>query len=139
VAGQAADGVQPGLAQNVQQSAPKPKKILDVAIPEEVQKVADEWYKVEANLSDYMRNCLRTTRLAPGGDNRLIIVTKDDGLSYKTLSRPETIEGIETVIGETTGKAVKIEIKALQTGEDFTDSYVEIKKKINFQIEEEDF
>ncbi len=115
------------------------RKPLDIAIPEDVQKVADEWYKVEGMLTDLLRGHLKTTRLAPGGDNKLVIVAKDDGLSYKTLSRQETIETIENAIGEVTGKAVKVEVKALDTGEVFADNYVEIKKRINIQIEEEDF
>lgn len=120
-------------------STPKPKKELITAIPEDVQKVADEWYKVESVLTDLVRTHLKNTRLAPGGDNKLVIVAKDDGLSYKSLSRPETIEAIEKAIGDITGKAVKVEIKALETGEIFADNYVEIKKRINIPIEEEDF
>jgi len=124
---------------NATESTPMPvKKVLDIAIPEEVQKVADEWYKIAARLNGRVNAEIRKARFTPAGDNKLAIVCADEGLSYKTLAKDDVIADIETAIGDVTGKQVKVEIRALKSGEQFTDNYVEIKKKINFPISVEE-
>lgn len=124
-----------GTGDNI--TTPKPVKVLDKAIPQDIQKIADEWYKVAAELNPRISNTIKSCRFAPDGEDRLLIVC-ETGIIYNTISRKETIKEIEDAIGKVSGKQVTVEVRELKSGENFTDNYAEIKKKINFPVTIED-
>ena len=125
----------PATGDNI--TPPKPAKVLHKAIPQDIQKIADEWYKVAAELNPRISNTIKSCRFAPDGEDRLLIVC-ETGIIYNTISRKETIKEIEDAIGKVSGKQVTVEVRELKSGENFTDNYAEIKKKINFPVTIED-
>lgn len=119
-------------------SEPPPAKKLDIAVPEDVQYVVNNWEKIEKHLGGMANTFLKGARFSSQGDDRLVIQFTDD-MAYKTISKPERIAEIQKAIADETGKLVKVEIKLLQSGEKLEDHFVEVLKKINMETVEEDF
>ncbi len=132
---------QTNTAQNTDEPEERPKK-PDIALPEDVKNVADNWYKIENRLGGKLKACLKQAKLLGNGDNRLIIQFTD-GTSHGMVSKAESISDIEKAITDETGKLVKIEVKLLQEGDKTPDNLVEVlNKKINLnnvEVVEEDF
>ncbi len=111
---------------------------LDIAVPEEVQEVVNQWHRIHGRVSRPAAIYLKSVRLSVTPDGKLLMVTKDKN-GYLIINREECILEIQRVIGEEIGKEVKLEVKLLEENERFEDSFVEITKNINIEIEEEDF
>ena len=123
-----------GNGDAVEETPPK----LNIAVPEEVQEVVNHWNKIERNLSPLSRSYLRNGRFSSQGDNRLV-VQFTDSVAYGILNRPEEIQAIHDAIAQVDNVDVKVEFKLLANGEKLEDHFVEIAKKINMEIVEEDF
>lgn len=119
-------------------AASAPRKVLDIAVTEDVKSVAANWNDISRKLSGGIRNYVKGARIAAGEGNALYIVFTDN-VGSDFVSRPEAIAEIEGAISDTINKQVKVVVNLLQSAERFEDSYVDIEDKINFEIEQEDF
>ena len=115
-----------------------PAKKLETAVPEEIQEAVNNWGRIQGRATRPASIYLKNVRLTIGGEGRLLIVTKDKN-GYMMISREETIREIEKLIAEEIGKEVKVEVRLLEEHERFEDTFVEITKNINMEIQEEDF
>ena len=111
---------------------------LEIAVPEEVQAVADNWRRIQTRVTRPASVYLKHVRLTVTGEGKLLMVTKDKN-GYMIINRDETKAEIERLIAEEIGKEVKIEVQLLEEHQHFEDTFVELSKNINMEIEEEDF
>ena len=81
-----------------------------------------------------MRSYLKSARLSLGGDNRLIIVV-GEGLAYDSLRIPDNQKTVENMISNFLQKEVSVQIECVADGQRFEDSYVDLSKVINMDIE----
>ncbi len=114
----------------------KPKPKLEVAVPEDIAKVAESWGKIFASLDGKTRGALRDARPGSDGGTSLSLVFSDETL-YDFANRDEVIKAVEDKIAEVSGKDIKINMSLLQKGVDFGDQFADILKKINFEVTEE--
>ncbi len=114
-------------------AAPK----LPAAIPEDVQEVVRNFRSIASEASGMIRGCLKKARLSLGGDNRLLIVFPDE-VSESRVGKEESIRELETLIENRIGKRVEVEVRHVEEGRHFEDSFVDIEKKINMEITVED-
>lgn len=120
-----ADTVSTGNEQSV--------KKLDIAVPEDVQYVVNNWDKILRHFSGLEVAALKGARLCTKGDNTLIIQFTE-GVSYTTMSEQERKDAIHDVIGKETGKDIRVDMKLLQNGEKPDYDFVEVlKNKINME------
>lgn len=109
---------------------------LPAALPEEIRKVAGSFKKITDDLDGLMKSTCRAANLTAEGD-RLILVFEDP-MKYKIANeeknRLELVEKIE----ESIGKTVEIDVRLLSTGQIFDETYPDISKLININIEVED-
>lgn len=127
----------PVPAENVQE--PKPKKVFDRAVPEDVQHVVNNWKAVERHISNPYKSYLEGVRFSVKGEDTLLIVFPAGAIGYERCNQPEVIEMFNTLISEEIQRQVKVEMKILDAHQNFGDQFLEVKKKINMDIEEEDF
>lgn len=73
------------------------------------------------------------------GDSTLLIVFHAGAIGYEGCNKPEVIEMLNTLISEEIKKQVKVEMTMLESNQSFGDYFQEVVKKINMDIEEEDF
>ena len=125
-------------AQAVSAGVPnQPKPEVPKAIPEDVKQVVQKWAGIVGNAGAPLKLYLKNARLSLGGDNKLMMVV-EDGLPYDYLKEEGCKEQVERLIEDYIGKSVEISIQAMESGKRFENSYIDLKKIINIEIEEED-
>ncbi|MDE6210302.1 MAG: DNA polymerase III subunit gamma/tau [Lachnospiraceae bacterium] len=113
---------------------PAVKEPLQVAVPEDIQEVVDNWPKIYAKLTGYVKSLIGNAKLATDGTDVLSVVFSDATV-YEGARLHE--EELKNSISEIIGKEIKVKISLLDSGENFTDHYMEAISKINFNITEE--
>ena len=113
------------------------RKELPNAIPEDVQEVVKNFRSIAGEASGILRGYLKKARLSLGGDNRLMIVLPDP-LSESVVGREDHVQELENLIEQRIGKKVEVEVRHVEEGRHFEDTFVDIEQKINMEITVED-
>ena len=113
------------------------KPQIPKAIPEDIKEVVKKWSGIIGNAGMPLKLHLKNAKLSLAGDNKLLMVL-EDGISYDYLKQEECKELIEGLIEDYIGKSVEISIQAMEAGKQFERSYIDLKKVINIEIEEEE-
>lgn len=121
--------------QTVTASAPKVE--LPKAISDDIKQIVNNWHGIVAETSQPLKTHLKNARLSLGGDNRLMIVV-EDGLAYDYLTDEENHKHVEDMISNFLQKEVSVQVQSIAQGSQFEDSYVDLSKVINMEIEIED-
>lgn len=114
-----------------------PKPELPNAIPEDVQEVVKNFRAIADEASGMLRGYLKKARLSLGGDNRLMIVLPDS-LSASMVGREDHVAELEDLIEKKIEKKVSVEVRHVEEGRHFEDTFVDIEQKINMEITVED-
>lgn len=122
---------------NTETTVPTKKISMPKAIPEEIKQVVQRWGAIRENVGMPLKAYLKNAKLSLGGDNRLLLVV-EDGLAFDYLKQEEQFEFIKNLIEEDIGKTVEIEIRSLEKDQLFENSYIDLNKVINIEIEEEE-
>ncbi|CUX19758.1 DNA polymerase III subunit gamma/tau [Clostridium sp. C105KSO13] len=117
------------------QKLPKPE--LPNAIPEDIQEVVKNFRPIADETSGMLRTFLKKARLSLGGDNRLLIVMPGT-LEADVVGKEEHKQELEELIEKRIGKKVEVEVRQVEEGRHFEDTFVDIEKKINMEITVED-
>ena len=113
------------------------KPELPNAIPEDVQEVVKNFRSIADEASGMVRGYLKKARLSLGGDNRLMIVLPDS-LAAQVVGREDNVQELEELIENKIGKKVEVEVRHVEEGRHFEDTFVDIEQKINMEITVED-
>ena len=116
------------IVQKVRQELPK-------AIPEDVKAVVTGWDAFVNRMPMPMKAYLKKAKLTLGNDNHLLIVMEDGPGSDYYIKSPENKKNLEYEISDMIGKEVEIRFQIAENGLDFEDSYVDLCKLINMDIE----
>ena len=116
---------------------PKPKPELPAALNEEVKAVAKDFRMITSQASPMLRTYLKKARLSAGEGNRLLIVLPDE-MSAGIVATPEHRGEIEGLIEEKIGKRIEVEIRHIEEGRRFEDSFVDLESMIHMDITIED-
>lgn len=119
------------------QPADTPEIPLPKAIPEDVKKVVENWPAIVRNTSMTVQTFLKNAKLSLAGDNRLLIVFKDE-LAFGFVGNENHKEELQKQISDYIGKEIEIEMRLLDEGSRFEDTYVNIEQAINMEITIED-
>ena len=118
-----------------EEALPKPE--LPNAIPEDVQEAVKSFRSIVEDASGPIKGALKKAHLSLGGDNRLLIVLEDD-TAASLVGRADHVSELEELIERRIGKKVKVEVRQVEAGRRFEDTFVDIEQKINMQIIVED-
>ena len=124
-----------------QPGAPAVKKArpeLPKAIPEEVEKIVKSWPSIVGDADNPMKTYLKTARLSLGGDNRLMVVLPDGLASDYFQQNEENREALKRLLGDFSGKDVDVNFQSVKSEREFEDSFVDISKILNMEVEVED-
>lgn len=116
----------------VQTSQPRPQ--LPKAIPEEVREIVNNWAGIVSQATPPLKVYLKNARLSLGGDNNLMIVV-EDGLPYDYLKEADNKSRVEDMIASFLQKEVTVHIEKMQEGRSFEESYVDLSKLTDMDIE----
>lgn len=123
---------------NVKSTAKKPRPELPKAIPDDVKEVVTKWPAIVGSTEGLMKINLKSARLSLAGDNRLLVVLEDGVQSDYFLQNPENKQALADLVSDFVQKEIAIEVQAIQSTENFDDSYVNLSKIVNMEIEEEE-
>lgn len=122
------------VVQNAKEEEKHKKEPLQVAIPDDIKEIVDNWTHIYPKLSGYMKSMIGNARMATDGSNVLSVVFSDATVfGSARLHEAELSQDISSIVG----KQTKVKMTLLEEGESFTDHYMEAISKINFNITEE--
>ena len=124
-------GTEPGQQRKLRPELPK-------AIPEEVSQIVSKWQSIVGSAENPMKMYLKSARLSLGGDNKLLVVLPDGLPSDYFLQSADNREHLERLLAEFSGKEIAVEFQVVKSDREFEDSYVDLSKVINMEIEEEE-
>lgn len=117
--------------------APEKKK-LEMAVPEEVKRVADNWYAITKNITGHLGVGIKKNRLSID-ENSTLCVVYDSSIDWELDNKPENIELIKDAIAKAIGKEVEIELRCMQSEQAYDEKYMSLSvDAIDFEIEEID-
>ena len=112
-------------------------RVIPTAVPEEVQEAVNNFRQIVSSASGILRGYLKKARLSLGGENRLMIVLPDE-LAANVVGREDHVHELEGLIEERIGRKVEVEVRHVEEGRRFEDTFVDIGQKINMEITVED-
>lgn len=111
------------------------------AIPEDVQEVVKNFRPIANEASGLLRTYLKRAKLSLGGDNRLLLVMPG-AMEADVVGAPERKKELEDLIEQRIGKKVEVEVRQVEAGRRFEDTFIDLEKQmeqfINFEITVED-
>jgi DNA polymerase-3 subunit gamma/tau len=132
------DGATPGGVQGDGEAQKSPE--LPQAIPEDIQKVIQNWKSILAEIGGSAKVYLNMAVPTLGKNGELVLML-DDKLAYDYLqgNYADCLDNLKAVIAEKTGKQVEVTISKNESGRRAQDVVPDLRKLINFDIEEENF
>ena len=115
----------------------KPKVELPKALHEDVQKVAQNFPAIRNQASGMLKSYLKQARLSVGNQDQLLLVFEDE-VAAGFAGTEAHKEEIRSLIEDKIGKTIEIEVRHVEEGRRFEDSFVDIEKLIQMDITIED-
>lgn len=119
-------------------AAAKPKPELPKAVPEDVKQIVTKWPAITGSVGNPMKAHLRSARLSLDGDNRLMVVLEDGPASDYFTKHTENQTILEELLSDFSGKKIEVNIQIVKGEQEFQNSYVDLSKVVQMDIEEED-
>ncbi|MCR5404937.1 MAG: DNA polymerase III subunit gamma/tau [Butyrivibrio sp.] len=119
-----------------QSAAPREKKVLDRAVPEDIKRFVNDWAKAIARMNNPMKLYMQRAKLSLGNDDRLLLVFDNKQIADKYASG-ESADEFQDFIDSLTGKHIEYETKFIEPSQVFEESYVNLQS-IKFDIVTED-
>lgn len=111
-------------------------KKLEMAVPEEIKKVADNWQSITRNISGHLGIGIRKNKLSID-ENSVLCIVYSSSIDWEQDNKPENIQTIKDEIARAIGKEVPVELRCLDTEENYETSYMSLNiDNINFNVEE---
>lgn len=115
----------------------QPKPELPKVLHEDVQKVVQNFPIIRNQASGMLKVYLKQARLSVGNQNQLLLVFEDE-VAAGFAGTEGHKEEIRSLIEEKIGKTIEIEVRHVEEGCRFEDSFVDIEKLIQMDITIED-
>ncbi|MDY5846117.1 MAG: DNA polymerase III subunit gamma/tau [Bariatricus sp.] len=113
------------------------KPQLPKAITEDVKKVVASFREMANETSGMLRNYLKQARLSVGANDQLLIVLPDE-ISASVVGSDSHKQELKEIIEKKIGKSIEVEVRQVENGRHFEDSFVDIEKMIHMDITIED-
>lgn len=135
----AAGGMAPPAKENTSGAEQTPVKKTELlkALTEDVKAAVKDFRRLTGEVSPMLRSYLKKAKLSAGEGNRLIIVLPDS-VSAGFVGSEEHKKEIEELLEKKTGKQMELEIRYVEEGKHFEDSFVDIENLIHMEITVED-
>jgi DNA polymerase-3 subunit gamma/tau len=112
--------------------AVREKKVLDRAVPEDIQRLVSDWGKFLMRMDNPMKTYLQGARLSLGNGDVLQIVFTNRQLTEK-YAKGESAEELQNFLDEQMGKHIPYETRFLEQHQEFEENFVNLQA-INFDI-----
>lgn len=124
-------------ANEEKQVEPKERPKLEKAIPEDIREVVKNFRSIVNEAGGLLKGYLKGARLSLGGEDRLLLVLPDE-LSADFVNQDIHKRELTDLIEERIGKTVTLDIRSMEEGRRFEESFVDIEKVVKMEITIED-
>ena len=114
-----------------------PRMELPKALHEDVQAVAKNFRSIANQATGLVKVYLKQAHLSVGNNNQLLLVF-DDEVAAGMIGSDTHKETVKRLIEEKIGKTMDIEVRHVEEGQRFEDSFVDIEKLIHMDLTIED-
>lgn len=114
-----------------------PKIELPKALHEDVQQVAQSFRTIANQASGMLKIYLKQARLSVGNHDQLLLVFEEE-MAASFVGTDSHKEELQQLIEEKIGKTIEIEVRHVEEGRRFEDSFVDIEKLIQMDLTIED-
>lgn len=121
--------------EKVREEAPKVE--LPKALHEDVQKVVQNFRMIANQASGMLKVYLKQARLSVGNQDQLLLVFEDE-VAAGFAGTEEHKADVQRLIEEKIGKTIEIEVRHVEEGRRFEDSFVDIEKLVQMDLTIED-
>jgi DNA polymerase-3 subunit gamma/tau len=119
---------------------PAAKVELPKAIPEDIQTVIQNWKSILAEVGGLSKTYFNMAVPTLGNSGDLVLMMDDDNAYlYLYENRSGCVDNLKSMIASRTGKDVEINVRKNDSGHRAQDVVPDLRKLINFDIEEENF
>ena len=115
----------------------KPKVELPKALHEDVQEVAKNFRAIANQATGLLKGYLKQAHLSVGNNNQLLLVF-DDEVAAGMVGSDNHKDTVKRLIEEKVGKTMEIEVRHVEEGRRFEDSFVDIEKLVHMDLTIED-
>ena len=112
---------------------PEVKVELTKALHQDVQQVAKNFRGIANAASPMIRNYLKLAKLSVGNQDQLLLVLPDE-VSAGVVGSEAHKEEIQRIIEEKTGKTMMVEVRQVEEGRRFEESFVDIEKIVHMDL-----
>lgn len=116
---------------------PMVKPVLEKAIPEDVKEVVKNFRSIVNETSGLLKGYLKNARLSLGGEDKLLVILPDE-LSADFVRQEQHKQELTELIENRIGKAITIEVRQVEEGRRFEESFVDIEQVVHMDITIED-
>lgn len=120
-----------------EQEVEAPKIELPKALHEDVQAVAKNFRMIANQASGMLKIYLKQARLSVGNHDQLLLVF-DEEMAASFVGTDSHKQEVQQLIEDKIGKTVQIEVRHVEEGRRFEDSFVDIEKLIQMNLTIED-
>lgn len=131
-------GGSPGGNPAGERSGPEARRELAAAIPEDIRQIVAKWPAIVGTAENPMKIYMKSARLTLGPDSRLTMVLEDGVASDYFMLHPESRERLEALLADFSGKKVEVDFQTVRDQLSFEESYVDLSKIVQMEIEEEE-
>jgi DNA polymerase-3 subunit gamma/tau len=119
---------------------PQPKVALPKAIPEDIQKVIQNWKSILAEIGGLSKVYFNMAVPTLGNNSDLVLMMDDENAyTYLYENRDSCMDNLKSMIASKTGKEMEVTVRKNESGRRAQDVVPDLRKFINFDIEEENF
>lgn len=115
----------------------QPKVELPKALHEDVQAVAKNFPLIRNQATGMLKVYLKQARLSVGNQDQLLLVFADE-VAAGFVGTDNHKEEVKALIEEKIGKTIEIEVRFVEEGRRFEDSFVDIEKLVQMDLTIED-
>lgn len=116
-----------------EEEKPAEAPALPKALDEDVKLVVKDFRSMVQDISPLLKTYLKKARLSAGEGNRLLIVLPDE-VSESVVKTQEHVQEIKQLIADRIGKEIEIDVRHVEEGRRFEESFVDIENLINMEI-----
>jgi DNA polymerase-3 subunit gamma/tau len=119
---------------------PQAKPTLPKAIPEDIRKVIQNWKSILAEIGGISKTYLNMAVPTLGNNSDLVLMLDDENAyTYLYENRSGCLDNLKSMIGSRSGRDIEVTVRKNESGRRAQDVVPDLRKFINFDIEEENF
>lgn len=130
-------GTSPVQVQASSEQKARPKVALPAAVPDDLKQVVKNFASIKGEASGIIRPLIANSRLSMSADNKLLLVCKDS-MDASIMNKDEHLQAFQALIEKRIGKQVQVEVRHVEDGRRFEDTFADIEQKIHMDIIVED-